>query len=445
MKTAQQNHIIEKNMEKGNMKHEPSVSCTIEHGSYIIIPLKFEGEISRIIRLCEKSGLIHTKITSMDFNDIFKSMLNSQIKNPVGLVYTLPSNLICQIPDCSQNWIYDKHKYKFTKSYLYIFHTNVAFLCIGITYNSIEALNALCNPGRPNQWNLIFESVPPSKAKKCFDLNESIQNICSQFNLDLFFENSPALLDNYTYSIALTDHWFNSTKEIEKKTYKLHQMISMDSTIEDDSEDDIKYVFSKKDERMDSYRWGCCIASQYFTHIIAKCNTGEYGEYESIESTLKEESNNTLPIIVFSLYERYTCLRFTRALNNHLNHKAQLNKLKKSMLAFKAYGTFPSIELSRYYNIKQIYRHLSDVNDIDESIDDVEAKLNLIMDHQQEASQKKNDWLSFFITIFGAVSIIESAQSIAQNITSETPFMWEITVSSLLLIVLIIAVSRFRR
>lgn len=386
---------------------------TDQFGSYLIIPLTYEDDMSEMIERCEKEGLERSEIKTTDFNDIFKSMVNGSIKNPVGIHYAVPAEMIAQTKNLSQTWHFDGYDYRFAPSFLYIFHTNVAFLCLGILFNDISALETLCEPGKSSCDEKQMESADEKGETVSLCLNDRIKELCSRFRMKLFFDSSTPLLENYTYTIALTEDWFPEIDELNKKTFNIHQMLPINSAMEDQSEQDIRYVQGKKNSERNAYRWGACITSQTYSHIFARCPEVNHS---TIESTMEEERSNTLPMIVFSLYERYTCLKFTRGLNQHLNDRKYLNKLKKSMLAFKAYGTFPSVDISRYYNIKQSYKWLSEVNDTEKSIDDVEVKLDLLMDRQQETAQKKNDRLSFFLTVFGAVSIIEASQSIAENL-----------------------------
>ena len=146
-------------------------------------------------------------------------------------------------------------------------------------------------------------------------------------------------------------HW----RKCRRLPFNLHKMMPIDAPIEDMSEEDIRYVYAVKHQTFNTYRWGCCVASQTISYVVAD----EAMDFATERDT---QADDGLPVVLLSLYEKYTCLRFTELIT-HLD-KGQIKHLKNLMLKFQAFGTVAPANLSRWHNVKQIYAHLLEVNDI---------------------------------------------------------------------------------
>ena len=142
--------------------------------------------------------------------------------------------------------------------------------------------------------------------------------------------------------------------------------------MEDAAEEDIRYVYAAKNQNQNAYRWGCCVTSQTISYVIAD---------EDMNFTAQRDAQaaDGLPVVLLSLYEKYTCLRFTELITRM--KKEQIKELKNLMLNFQAFGTVTPANLSRWHNVKQIYANLLDVNDIPAAIQDISVKLSLSLIH----------------------------------------------------------------
>ena len=100
--------------------------------------------------------------------------------------------------------------------------------------------------------------------------------------------------------------------------------------MEDAAEEDIRYVYAAKNQDMNAYRWGCCVASQTISYVVAD-------ETMNFEAQRDAQAAASLPVVLLSLYEKYTCLRFTELITKF--KKSQIKELKELMLNFQAFGT----------------------------------------------------------------------------------------------------------
>ena len=94
------------------------------------------------------------------------------------------------------------------------------------------------------------------------------------------------------------------------------------------------------------------------------------------------------------------------------------------MLEFKAYGTVAPANLSRWSNIRQIYRALLETNEIPAAIADVDHKISILDAYQREIVSGKTKLMTNLITAFGVVSILASVLTIIQILIGAKPVLW---------------------
>ncbi len=420
-----------------------------QYGSFLIIPLKYDPESLQRGRL-EEIGT-YKPMTTMDLNENIKAMLDRTNEAAVGSCYVIQcSHLIsglCGEIDAADTQKFlvsdagDRYDFQLTDSYLYIFHTQVAFLCLSLSFSHMEALQTICNPGSAYN-TAAFYWIDKSGEEHLFSVESWLSDFCGQLGLRKFFDgDSSFLLDAYAYTFALVPQRFQTLDEMRRITFNLHKMMPPDAPIEDMSEEDIRYVYAVKHQTLDSYRWGCCVASQTISYVVAD-------EKMDFSAEREAQGNDGLPVVLLSLYEKYTCLRFTEliALLDKGRSK-QLKALKDMMLKFQAFGTVTPANLSRWHNVKQIYAYLLEVNDISAAIQDISSKLSILTEHQQEIERARSETVINIITVFGIVSILASVLSIVQILSGGNTLIWVSTVLTTVMLVLsmIVAVRNRRK
>ncbi len=168
---------------------------------------------------------------------------------------------------------------------------------------------------------------------------------------------------------------------MKKLSFILHQMIPLEFDMDDPSEEDIHYVFAVRDYDHNSYRWGCWITSQTISYVIAD-------EQMDFDSEWIAQAEDGLPVVILALYQKYTCLRFNQLITDVSTQNTKtLKSLKQLMLNFKAFGTVAPANLSRWDNVRQIYRYLMDVNGVNGALEDIVDKLNILAAHQEAVEQ----------------------------------------------------------
>ena len=388
----------------------------VKYGAYLILPLKYDAlNMEKLDQFCPEIS-----VDTMDINENIRVMFNGSGDMRVGTARFLSQDTLtthlggenCRITQ--ENLSYGFH---FMPSYLYHFHTSVAFLCLGLAVENMEALRAICNPGFSSN-AAAFSYIDRNGRENSFDIGSWLEHFLEPFGLKKFFEGpSSILLEYYCYTLALTNQRFDSLEELRRKTFNLHQMVEIETENIDDSEEDIRYVYAVKNQEAGNYRWGICVSSQTINYIVADPEM-------DIKAEMDTQAKDGMPLVVLALYEKYTCLRFTEMIAGAGKQKAKLHSLKHMMLKFRAYGTVNAANVSRWNNVRQIFAYLQEVCSIDDAVEDISCKLNILAEQQREMEQNRSNAVLNLITVFGVVSILASVLSIIQILCDGNSAIW---------------------
>ena len=180
------------------------------------------------------------------------------------------------------------------------------------------------------------------------------------------------------------------------------------------------------------------MASQKLSYAVA--NKGM-----DFPSEMRDFAADALPIVLLMLHQKYTCLRFTELIAQRKKPQ-ELTRLKRMMLEFKAFGTVTPANLSRWHNIKQIYAHLLEANDVVSAVDDISTKLSILTEEQETIEAKRTDRMSNIITVFGLISILDSVISIVSALKEGDPILWHCsTATASAVLVLLLFASRTKK
>ena len=381
----------------------------------------------------------------MELNENIKAMLSPGDETAAGTGYIISRDALTaqmisgEDRDAVKDFrVVDKSgefTFELSDSWLYVFRTRVAFLCLNLSFNKIETLQAICNPGWAYNPAEFFWNDPMGESHP-FSVEKWLSDFLSPLGIQKFFDGeSSYLLDAYTYIFTVVPQWFENLEQMRKPVFNLHKMMPLDIESEDEAEEDIRYVYAARNQEKDAYRWGCCVTSQTISYIVAD-------EAMGFEAERRAQASDGLPVVLLALYEKYTCLRFAEL--TRMN-KGKIKELKELMLNFQAFGTVTPANLSRWHNVKQIYANLLEVNDIPAAIEDISTKLNILTAHQEAVEHARSETIINLITIFGIVSILASVLSIVQILADGDLLIWVSTILTTIMLALVTALAIIRR
>lgn len=415
-----------------------------KYGSYLIIPLRFSGE-----DLCrERIARVTTPwtITTADLNETVKDLLNEGTSTTVGSCRRIGSDVLVRelFGEARPESLFVRDgeaalPFSLFDSCLYLFHTQVAFLCLGIRYDTPDVLREICNPGFSSSRDDFF-CVDSMGRQTDFSLSEKLKTFCAGLGLESFFGgDAQLLLDIYTYTLAVVPERFRELETMRQVCFNLHSMIPLTTPFVDESEEDVRYVYSVRNQTADSYRWGCCVSSQTISYAVADSEL-------DLESELRAQGEDGLPLVLTALYEKYSCLRFTQLLTGVNKKKSgSLSALKRMMLDFRAYGTVETANISRWHNVKRIYQGIMETNGVADAIGDIHNKVNLLVEHQRELESARSEAVTWILTLFGVVSILDSILSIVQALSGGGRVEWCSAILSTILILVVLGAALLLR
>ncbi len=411
-------------------------------GSFLVIPLKYSPNGTDEKAIGKYFDVF--PLTTADISEPVKDIFNTKSSINAGTVYKMKGNVnadILGIASCDKPIkVCDKSSASicdegapeviFASAYLAVFNTTVAFLALEIRYDQMQIPALICNPGYSELAARFF--YKDGEALVEADINKQIEKFCGSIGFEKFFTKSESLfLDAYTYNLAVTECRFQQLETMRQLTFNLHLMVPLDFAAEDESEDDIRYVYSVKAQEKGSYRWGSCITSQTISYIVAN-------ESLDIDEEMAAQAADGLPLVFIALYQKYTCLRFTELLTQNA---ISANRIKRMMFEFKAYGCINPSNISRWNNVKQLYYHIIETNGVTEAIEDIDTKIALITENQREKSESRTNALAWILSVFGIISIVASILTVVQVLQGGDATVWIWAILSLVIITVSIVVA----
>ena len=415
-------------------------------GSYLILPFQYEE--GGFHRDWADQRFIARDVTTVDLNEIARSMMSRGEKISAGHCWMVPRDVMLSemtgsaLSEDQTSFFVEslssRRRFSLIDSWLYVFHSQVAFFALGIVYDEIETLADIVNPGGADSRAAYhYEDASGCHA---FSLEDWIGALTSKVGLHPFFSsNSNTFLEVFTHTVAVVPEKFPNLEVMRQATFNIHLMIPFDNPITDNSEEDVRFVYAKIDEVHHNYRWATCVTSQTISYITAD---PEMDLMSEMESSAKE----SLPIDMLALYEKFTCLHYTDAITStDLRHLNRIQKLKMEMLEFQAYGTLAPANFSRWHNIKNIYASLLETNGIPEAIADVDHKIKILSEHQRELESRRAGMLTNLITAFGIISILASVLTIIQILIGGNNTVWIALILTVVIICMVFLLALFRR
>ena len=151
-----------------------------------------------------------------------------------------------------------------------------------------------------------------------------------------------------------------------------------------------------------------------------------YATDDMTAANVAEQSRDDVYLTMLVLHQKSTCMLVNEGIQNTLiDNKRQSLKyfrkvkmLKKEALEFRASGTLAPSQVSRWNNVCETYRCLLAVNGIDEALEEIEQKVELIRDEQERKSSDMQNYVATVIAVFGLISIVASVLSIVDLVNS---------------------------
>ena len=393
----------------------------IERGMYVVLPLIYSGDFDNInIDSYEKISFESNDFTE-DLAEKCKSdqfVKRFQINRTIDSSQYLPKAIIEDIQ-------------------LFAFSNSVCFLAVYFSYKNsdIKSIYNFFNPGYFSEEKEILEM----QKKFIANIYEEVFGDENKFKWYVRQDAIYIIKEAYRLNVAKVDKRFRETSIVNQLTYNQHRMIDITRRFSDESELDIAYTSGARDVEDCLYGWGCCITSQEISYTY---KTG---------MDLLERVQEDLLLTILVMYQRYTCFILNEEIHQRYKenvHTKTMVELKTEALEFIAYGTLAPSQVSRWNNVCETYRHLIEMNGIDEAIEEIQQKITLLNEEQERIDAKRESLIGSIIAVFGLVSIIAALLQTVDYVVNGEPIMvtwFVISLIAIILFSLVLLIIRFRR
>lgn len=385
-------------------------------GSYIIIPLKYEGTFD----FC-KINTVKTEelaFTSEDFSDL----ILRKCKPENGFVRRFRVNALRDAFAAFSKEI------SICDAQVIVFEKGIAFVALFAVYEKVEYMYRFVNPGYISS---VYATDDKTLQQKLIEiLFAELKYIFSDI-FKIYVENKELLIkEAYLFNAGIVSKRFQNLETIKRVTFNLHKLTDLSEDFTDVSENDIYHTYGSKDINLGTYRWGCCISSQSISYVYAEEDFDNISTLQILKNT-----NDDFLLTLLVLYQKYKCILLNDTIYVNTNFKT-IKTVKYNMIEFKAYGTLAPSQISRWNNVCETYQRLLDVCGVNEALEEIEDKIQLLSNEEERRTSQKENYIAMFIALFGLISIIADVLQIVDLMSSNNPiilFWFNISVGMIIL------------
>lgn len=376
-------------------------------GTYIIFPLKYKQKLD--ILNMTVSDAVERNFRSLDWSDL----LVQKCKREQGFVkrFVLEKQV--------ESIQFDEKKtvieIPVVEVELFVFENGIAMLSMLLVYENAKTpyIYEFINPGYVNDQK-------EGLRKKVIYLVKSIRINGKENILSLYVgAEDMAVKEAYLFNVALVTQRFNNLETLRKTSFNAHKLIDLSREFEDLSETDIAYTYGARDVEKCTYRWGACIASQSISYVYSVEDEVRWRDRIQL---IHDTTEDDLLLTILVLYQKNTCMLLNEKIQTTINRGMkrkffkQIMQLKREALLFRASGTLAPSQISRWNNICETYRILMEVNGVNETLTEIEEKIDLIKDEQERQASEMQNYIATVIAVFGLISIVAAVLQIVDLI-----------------------------
>lgn len=373
-------------------------------GTYIIIPLKYSKNLK--LPTVKIDNAVEKSLSSDSWSDLLVQRYEKS--DCYGKRFVLDNEIREILFD-------DGGRIPVDEVQLFMFDNQIAFLTAFLVYENedVQYVYKFVNPGYVNdekeylrkQIVSVVNEISVGGQKGLFKVYVSSEEL--------------AIKEAYLFNAAMVEKRFLELETIDRITFNEHKLIDLSRDFKDPSEQDITYVYGAKDIEQCSYRWGTCISSQSISYVYAN-EDKESWNAELIKQTAEED----LLLTMLVLYQKNTCKLLSEEIQNTLSNTKKpyflkdIIELKRQALLFRASSTLAPSQVSRWNNVCETYRNLLEVNGVNEALEEIEQKIDLIKDEQERKAAEIQNYIATVIAVFGLISIIAAVLQIVDLMES---------------------------
>ena len=398
----------------------------IDRGLYIILPLRYQGDFQQIpfsakkMNTNQKDQSDEEKDRSGFDSDDFMEILSIKCRSGEFVKRCVLEEQVATVQKKWKEAVKTSFSYELTQLLVFSFNKGIAFLTVYLAYKNkdVREIYQLINPGYiDDKKQEIQDSLLAILEQEVFESWNKEYGV----QLKWFGQSEKTKIymmkEAYRLNVAALPKRFEERKIAEKIAYNEHRLIDVTKEFSDLSEKDVEYTSGARDVNDGHYGWACAITSQEIAYA--------YGPKPEktvpvAAEALPEQAEDDLALTMIVMYQKYTCM----LLNEKIHERFQgisaqsIRELKKEALEFIAYGTLAPSQVSKWNNVCETYRALQKENGVNEALDEIKEKIELLNEEQDHIDSKRESRVSMIIAVFGFVSIVAAALQILDYLSS---------------------------
>ena len=408
----------------------------IQRGMYIILPIKYAADVK-----LDDISVLNYKSIEFSSDDFIELLIEkcSVSGDFVRRFRMNPNELQISLPDLEKNGI------SVTDLQMFIFTGGIAFLAVYLSYcnGDVGSVYDFILPGYTSEEKKIKEA----QMHFLKELEEKlIHRVVPEMDWFITDESyKPFLLkEAYRMNTAGLPKRFDETEAVNRITYNEHRIIELSRDFTDSSEKDVAYVTGARDVDLCNYGWGCAITSQEISYAYA--NGGK---------SPIERAQDDLLLTMLVMYQKYTCMHLNEEIHQRYvsqgkkaNREKSIRDLKHEAMTFIAYGTLAPSQISRWNNVCETYRLLIELNGINEAIEEIKEKINLLDEEQERIDSQRESTIGMIIAVFGLISIVGAVLQVVDYVSTgrmEMLVSFSVSLGCILLFGIILLIMLLRR
>ena len=396
----------------------------IDRGLYIILPLRYQGDFQQTPFSAKKMNTNQKSDEEKDRSgfdsDDFLEILSIKCRSGEFVKRCMLEEKAATVQKKWKEAVKISFPYDLTQLQVFSFNNGIAFLTVNLAYKNkdVQEIYQLINPGYiDDKKQEIQDSLLAILEQEVFESWHKEYDV----QLKWFGQSEKTKIhmmkEAYRRNVAALPKRFEERKIAEKIAYNEYRLIDVTKEFSDLSEKDVEYASGARDVNDSHYGWACAITSQEIAYAYGP----KPGKTVPITAeALPERAEDDLALTMIVMYQKYTCM----LLNEKIHERFQgisaqsIRELKKEALEFIAYGTLTPSQVSKWNNVCETYRALQKENGVNEALDEIKEKIELLNEEQDHIDSKRESRVSMIIAVFGFVSIVAAALQILDYLSS---------------------------
>lgn len=385
----------------------------LDRGIFIFLPLRYRGDFSELTFDRDDTNEIEPMV--FDSSD-FTELLSVKCRKGDFVKRFCLNSMIATVYKEWKDSVSKIGNYSLKDIQLFVFNNGISFLSVYLAYKNkdIDDVYRIVNPGYIENKGINTKEIQDAfvsslEDKVLYYIRDTYGYVFSWFVQDSVAKKY-LIKEAYRLNVAAIPNRFRNSKIPKRIAYNEHRLVDLTRDFKDPSEHDVDYTSGARDVDDEHYGWGCAITSQEISYAYGP---GPRKTKPVSAEKLVARAEDDLMLTIFVMYQKYTCVLLNEEIHKRYSgnekrvfFEKNVSDIKREVLEFIAYGTLAASQISRWNNVCETYSALQRQNGVNEAITEINEKIELLNEAQEQIDNKRESRVATIIAVFGFVSIV---------------------------------------